>query len=193
MVTTIPNVEAYPKTVLLRDGMTVTVRPLEPEDEGALLQFFEWVPGEERHYLKEDVTSPELIAGWTGNIDVNRVISIVAVNAGEIVADATLHRTRNAARRHVGELRIVVEPGFRGAGLGGRLMRELLDIGTDIGLRAVTIELVAGWEEPAIAAAESVGFNRAAGLTGRVTDLWGNYQDLIVLDLRLDEHRYWWY
>jgi L-amino acid N-acyltransferase YncA len=173
--------------------MTVTVRPLEPEDTGALLQFFERTPGEERHYLKENLISPKLITQWTSNIDFNRVIPIVALNAGEIVADATLHRTRIEARSHVGELRIVVAPGFREAGLGGRLMRELLDIGTDIGLRAVTIELVAGWEEPAIAAAESVGFNRVARLTGRASDLWGNYQDLIVLDLKLDEHRYWWY
>ena len=72
-------------------------------------------------------------------------------------------------------------------------MREILDIGTDIGLKAVTIELVADWEEPAIAAVESVGFNRIARLTYRVSGLWGNYQDLIVLDMQLNEHRYWWY
>lgn len=171
----------------------MTVRPLEAEDDVELLRFFERVPGEERHYLKENVTYPKLISQWTRNIDFNRVISIVALNEGEIVADATLHRTRIKARRHVGELRIVVEPGFREAGLGGRLMRELLDIGTDIGLKAVTIELVADWEEPAIAAVESVGFNRIARLTDRVSGLWGNYQDLIVLDMQLNEHRYWWY
>ena len=193
MVITIPNVEAYSKNVLLRDGMTVTVRPLEAEDDVELLRFFERVPGEERHYLKENVTSLKLISQWTRNIDFNRVIPIVALNDGEIVADATLHRTRIKARRHVGELRIVVEPGFREAGLGGRLMRELLDIGTDIGLKAVTIVLVADWEEPAIAGAESVGFNRIARLTDRVSGLWGNFQDLIVLDMQLNEHRYWWY
>jgi RimJ/RimL family protein N-acetyltransferase len=193
MTITIPNIEAYPKTIMLRDGSTVTVRPLEPEDKVELLWFFERVPEEERHYLKENVTAPEVVYRWTEDIDFDRVIPIVAVANGEIVADATLHRTRIEGRRHVGELRIIVDPALREAGLGSRLMRELMDIGQEIGLYSATMELVADRELPAILAAESVGFKRVARLSERVRDFWGNYQDLIILDLPLKDRLQWWF
>jgi hypothetical protein len=61
MTTTIPRVEAYPKTVMLGDGTAVILRPLAKEDKVSLLDFFRRVPAEERHYLKEDVTSLEVI------------------------------------------------------------------------------------------------------------------------------------
>jgi len=84
--------------------------PLAAEDSVPLLNFFRRVPAEERHYLKEDVTSPEVILAWTSNIDPSRVIPIVALVGDEIVADATLHRSRSRARHHIGEIRIVVDP-----------------------------------------------------------------------------------
>ena len=88
---------------------------------------------------------------------------------------------------------MVVDPAYREVGLGGRLMRELLDIADDLGLLAATMELVAEREHPAIMAAESVGFERVATLTERVKDFWGNYEDLITLNLRLGNHHRWWF
>ena len=40
----LPNAEAYPKDIMLRDGDFISVRPLDPEDEIALLEFFECIP-----------------------------------------------------------------------------------------------------------------------------------------------------
>ena len=193
MITTIPNVQAYPKTIMLRDGTQVTIRPLITDDKVRMLQFFERVPEEERHYLKENVTAPEVIHEWTTGIDFARAIPIVALSGDEIVADATLHRSRASARRHTAELRIVVDPDFREVGLGGRLIRELLDIAQELGLYAATMELVAERERPAIMAAESVGFTKVATLEGRVRDFWGNYQELVIFDMRLEDHHRWWF
>ena len=58
---TLPNIEAYHKTIRLRDGTAVNLRPLEEADKLRLLMFFERVPEEERHFLKENVTAPEAI------------------------------------------------------------------------------------------------------------------------------------
>ncbi|TMG08298.1 MAG: hypothetical protein E6I02_03605, partial [Chloroflexi bacterium] len=55
---------AYPKTVALRDGAEVLVRRLAAGDEDALLAFFQAIPEAERFFLKDDVTSPDLIRGW---------------------------------------------------------------------------------------------------------------------------------
>ena len=47
----LPNPEAYPKDIMLRDGDKVSVRPLEPDDKVRLLEFFGRIPEEERYYL----------------------------------------------------------------------------------------------------------------------------------------------
>jgi L-amino acid N-acyltransferase YncA len=184
--------ESYPKTIRLRDATAVCVRPLQEDDGDRLLQFFNRIPESERFYLKESVTSPDVIQSWTSNLDLDRVVPIVALAGDEIIADATLHRTRTPARRHIGELRVVVDPEYRELGLGRRLIRELLDIAAPLGLDKATFELVAERELPAIMAAESVGFQVAATLKGRIKDMWGNSQDLVLMELPLKDQDRWW-
>ena len=194
MITAMPDTEAYPKTVMLRDETrVVSIRPMQAGDKVHLLDFFKRIPEEERFYLKENVTSPEVVQAWTGNIDFGRVIPIVALDGDRIVADATLHRSRTAARRHVGEIRVVVDPDYREVGLGRRLIRELLDTASELGLHRVTFELVVGREEPAINAARSVGFKTVAVLPERIRDFRGNNQDLVLMDLSLRDRHQWWY
>ncbi len=188
----LPYVEAYPKTLMLRDGTQVIIRPLEKDDKIRLLHFFERVPQEERHYLKENVTAPEVIHSWTSNIDFDRIIPIVGLVGDDIIADATLHRSRAPARRHIGELRVVVDPTYREKGLGRRLIRELLEISHELRLHKATFQLVSMREEPAILAAESVGFREVATLKEHIKDFWGNYEDLVVLEIPLKDADLWW-
>ena len=188
----LPNADTYPKTIMLRDGTRVELRPLEEGDKIRLLHFFERVPEADRYFLKENVTAPEVIQSWVTRMDFERVIPIVAVVDDQIVGDATLHRSRAPARRHVGEIRVVVEPEYREKGLGRRLIREILDIAVELGLYKASFELVAQREKAAIVAAESVGFQEVARINGWVRDIWGNYQDLVVLELPLKEHKEWW-
>jgi L-amino acid N-acyltransferase YncA len=189
MTITIPDIEAYPKNLLLRDGSPAVIRPLAANDADRLLEFFQRVPQEERYYLKEDVTSPEVIQRWCRDIDFQRVVPLVALVGDRIVADATLHRSRALARCHVGELRIVVDPAYREIGLGRRLIGELLDIAVELGLITAVFELVDHHEDLAIAAARSMGFQTAAVLKGRIRDVWGDHRDLIVMDLPLQDYQ----
>lgn len=85
----LPNAEAYPKDIILRDGDKVSVRPLDPVGKIALLEFFERIPEEKRYYLKENVASARVIHGWTSHMGSAKVIPIVAVSVSAIVADAT--------------------------------------------------------------------------------------------------------
>ncbi len=190
---TIPNIDAYPKTILLRDDTIVKFRPLAKEDKIHLLEFFMRIPEDDRFYLRENVASPEAVQEWTDNIRFDRVIPIIALVGSDIVADGTLHRSRAPAKGHVAELRIVVDPEYREVGLGGRLMRELLDIAHELGLHAATMELVEHREVPALMAAESVGFRRIATLPNRVKDTWGNFHDLVLLEVNLADDDKWWF
>lgn len=192
MTTTFAEIAGYPKVLMLSDKTLVTIRPLEPGDKLRLLRFFERVPEEERHYLKENVTAPEVIQDWTTNIDCKRVFPIVALFGDVIVADATLHRSRSEAHRHIGEISLVVDPSYRDIGLGRRLIRELLDIGHGLGLHAATMEWATLRETPAIMAARSVGFEEVATLPSRIRDYWGNYLDMVFLEIPLQDRRRWW-
>ena len=177
----------FPHIATLNDGQQVTIRPLRPDDSAALHQFFLRVPEEDRFYLNNDVTAPEVIREFTGNISLDVAIPLVAVAGDRIVADSTLHRSRRASRRHVGELRIVVDTEYRGRGLGARLIDELIQLGVDLGLERLAFELVDRREMPAIQAAKAAGFEEVAVLEGRVRDMYGIMQDLVILELPLEE------
>ena len=176
----------FPSTATLYDGEQVIIRPLQPGDKDALLSFFLRVPEEDRFYLNSDVASPEVIAEFTERIDLTQAIPLVAETEDRILADATLHRSRRAARRHVGEIRVVVEPEYRRRGLGVRLIHELIQVGRDLELNSLVFELVSGHQQDAINAALGAGFEEVAVLRGRVLDIQGNPQDLIILERTLN-------
>ena len=187
MTTTPPYLRRFPCAAALYDGIQVTIRQLSSDDKDALLSFFQSVPEEDRFYLNSDVTAPRVIREFTERIDLSQTIPLVAEREGEIIADATLHRSRRAARRHVGELRIVVAPEYRGRGLGVRLIREFIQIGRDLDLRRLVFELVSDRQQPAIEAAQAAGFQPIAVLQGRVIDLNGAERDLVILERSIED------
>ena len=185
-MTTSEILRRFPSAATLYDGEQVTIRPLQPDDKDALLSFFLRVPEEDRFYLNSDVSSPEVIAEFTDHIDLGQAIPLVAQSGDRILADATLHRSRRAARRHIGEIRVVVEPAYRRRGLGVRLIHELIQIGRDLDLHSLVFELVSGHQRDAINAAQGAGFEEVAVLRGRVLDIHGSPQDLIILERALN-------
>ena len=58
------DVSGFPKEVCLRDGTRIVLKPMTPDDAGALLDFFRGIPAEDRFYLKEDVTSRKVVERW---------------------------------------------------------------------------------------------------------------------------------
>jgi GNAT superfamily N-acetyltransferase len=177
----------YPREISTGLGSPeVTVRPLEPGDADRLLAFFRRIPGEERFYLKEDVTSPEVINRWVETLDFDRVIPLVALLGQRIVVDATLHRHRSGARKHLGEIRVVVDPEYRNQGLGTMMMEELIDIAYGRAMDSVILELVENKEDKAIEVALGLGFTRVATLPNIVRDTQGKPQNLIIMELSLE-------
>jgi len=185
-------ISGYPKTVVVRDGTRVTLRPMVAADRDALLEFFRGVPEEDRWYLKEDPSHEGVIDGWVRNLDYNRVLPIVAEVDGRIVADATLHRRLTGAYRAVGKVRIVVAPDFRRMGLGMWMILDLVNVAMHCRLEKLIAELVVEKEHPAIEAFKRLGFvtegtpaDMAKGPDGRPYDVvymvktfspdWGDY------------------
>jgi RimJ/RimL family protein N-acetyltransferase len=183
----------YPKQIMLFNGKLATVRPMEGTDEKELLDFFRRLPEEDRFYLKDDVTSLEVIDQWARNINFFRTFPLLAIVDGKIVADATLHQKRPGGRRHVGEIRIAVDTEYRDQGMGTKMVKELIEVAYLRRLELVTMELVEGREAKAIGVAERLGFERRAVLTGHVKDHQGKSQDLVILELSVDRWYKEWY
>lgn len=184
--TTMYKIPGYPTVYLAADGTQITFRPMVPEDRDALLNFFLRIPEEDRFYLKENVIDPKVIAHWADNLDYSRALPLLAIKDGRIIADATLHHSRAGARKHVGEVRVVVDPAYRSKGIGRGLIYKLAEIAKDKGIKKLMFEVVAEKEEAARRTAIIEGFMPVAVLKDHVRDVTGETHDLIIMELRVE-------
>ena len=89
------------------------IRPVQPDDQAALIAFFHRMPEADRTFFKEDVDDPDVVTSWARPGGAR----VIAVEGGEVlgsVAVVPLHGWSS----HVGEVRLVVDPERRGRGIG---------------------------------------------------------------------------
>ncbi len=172
--------EDYPKEVVLKDGTLVTLRPLVRDDAALLVAFFQRIPAEERWYLRHEVSDPGIVRQWAQEVNYERVIPIVALSEGRIIGDATLHRHQYGSSRHVGEIRIVIDPTARAKRLGTWMVLDLIHLATGLGVEKLLAE-IAGSETAAIRALRHLDFVREAVVPELHKDRSGNTHDLLIM------------
>lgn len=170
----------FPQKTTLENGTKVTLRPLLKTDEEALVQYFRYMPLEDRLCLKEDVTNPKVIENWIYELDYDNVLPLIALDNGQIVGDATLHFSPIGWTRHQGELRLTTDAGYRVKGLGTILVQNLIDIAIQLGLEQLSVE-IAPVLDKAYFLLEKMGFKEVANLKGFIKDIEGNESDLVLL------------
>ncbi|MBI4320307.1 MAG: GNAT family N-acetyltransferase [Chloroflexi bacterium] len=173
--------EGYPKQIVVKDGTRVTLRPMVKEDRDALVDFFTGISTHDRQHLRDDVGNPKVIEEWVERLDYDRVLPILALVDGRVVANATLHKRKHGLTKHLGKMRIVVDPEYRSKGLGTWLMLDLVNAAMHAGLEKVVAEFAAELESPAIRAAERLGFHRAAVISDYYKDVDGKEYDLVFM------------
>jgi len=172
--------EDYPKEIKLRDNSKVTLRPLVKEDEGALIDFFQGLIQEDRLYLRDDVTDPEVIRGWMQNIDYEKILPILALDGDTIIADATLHRDPRGWMRHVGYIRMSVAGSHRGKGLARVIGAEIFRQAVSSGLDKLVAEMLSV-QKNAERVFSRLGFKEEAVLKDHGMDNDGKKHDLIIM------------
>ena len=160
----------YPKEIILEDGTGVTIKPLEPGDEAALFEMFKQFSEDDLWFLNHDVSDPRLIDDWVKNLDLDRVISIVASLGGRIIANAALMRKSYGAKSHIGKIRISVDPSFREKRLG---------------LQMLVMRLVRDRDAYIISRVRKLDFIEELELKDYVLDREGNPHDLVIMTKRL--------
>lgn len=173
--------EEYPKKITLPDGLSLTLRPMTSGDQYALYSFFISLGGEDRRFLRNDVTDRKLIEKWARNLNYDRVLPILAVYEDRIVANATLHHQTFGWGRHVAEVRVTIAPEFQGRRLGSALLEEITHLAAQSKVKKLLARIVTT-REGVIRAFERAGFNKLTVLKNFVKDLHKQqYADIALL------------
>src|SRR6185295_899466 len=76
------NSLTLPRQVRLSDGSEVTLRLLTMADFDAFLAFTTSLPAHDLLFLRTDITDAAVLAGWLENIELGRILTIVAEREG---------------------------------------------------------------------------------------------------------------
>lgn len=183
--------EHYPKEIVAKDGTPLVLRPLCKEDEPKLSEFFASMAEEELWFLRADVNYPEVLHVWIEELDLERTLPMVAVNPkdGAIIAFLRFYRRPAACMRHIGHIRIIVNPNHRHQQVGTWMLLDVIKLAMTMGIEKLVAEFVAGVEEAGIMAAHKLDFFEHAVLKDYVKDPRGGYRDLIIMVKNL--HKDW--
>src|SRR5688572_31196480 len=174
----------YPQQAVLRDGRRVLLRPFAAQDTEALYDFFHRLPLDYKRFAWDNVDNRALIESWGRSIDYSKAFPILALDGGRVVADATLHRRDGGPLRLVGRIKWMIDPAFRGVGLGTILVKDLINVARERGLRHVSSMLISDLEADAVKTLEGLGF-KGFVQPGYGTDPDGNQHDMTKLILKL--------
>lgn len=160
--------------------MSHHIRRFEGKDRDAMLAFAEALPEHDLLFLGRDLRHPRVIAAWIDAIAEGWIDSLIAEEDGKLVGTAALVRDPLGWSAHVGEVRLLVSPAKRGAGLGRDLLEGIYSIAMERGIAKLTAQMTPD-QIGSVMLFESLGFRAEALLKDHVRDRAGNPHDLAVL------------
>jgi RimJ/RimL family protein N-acetyltransferase len=175
------NYVAYRKFATLKNGKRVMFRFLNDQDRDGLTQMFQEAPEEDTRFLKQDVRDANLVGSWIERLNYRKVLPLLAVDLenNHIIADATLHRGKHAAK-HIGEIRIFVGRAFRNLGLGSLMLEEVLNLALQENLMWVKAEILAEHKK-VVKAFRAKGFEQKAILDDYFIRKDGVTHDVVLM------------
>jgi L-amino acid N-acyltransferase YncA len=169
----------YPRTVSSTGG-DVEFRLLTPDDGAAVLAFAQKLSAHDLLFLRRDISQPKVVDAWMEATRLGRIVTVLATRAGAVLGCATIVRDPLSWSRHVGELRVILEPASRGHGLGGRLTHEAFALAIELGVDKLMAQMTVD-QRGAIGVFEGLGFRAEALLHDHVKDRDGKTHDIVIL------------
>ena len=118
----------------MRDGSTLRLRPIKPDDAPALIEFHERLSPRSvyfRYFSPLPALSPERAASIS-TVDYNNNFGLIGELAGRLVAFACYYRNGKAHDR--AEVAFVTEDRLQGRGIASRMLERLAEIARDHGI-----------------------------------------------------------
>ena len=170
---------SYPRTVKA-DGGDVVLRLLTPDDAAAVLAFAQKLSAHDLLFLRRDISQPKVVAAWMEATRAGRIATVLATRANAVLGCATIVRDELSWSRHVGELRVILEPASRGRGLGQQLAQEAFALAIELGVEKLMAQMTVD-QRGAIGVFEGLGFRAEALLHDHVKDRDGVTHDIVIL------------
>jgi RimJ/RimL family protein N-acetyltransferase len=136
------NLTGYPRElerlVTLRDGTRIQLRPIRPDDQAGLIEFYDRLS---RHtaYQRFFTVMQRLPPDWAkllATVDYRRRLALVAEHAGlDGLELAAVGRYEPTDREDTAEVAFVVQDGWQNRGLGTILFQSVLAAAADRGIR----------------------------------------------------------
>ena len=192
-MTTAWTPQAFHDVDLRIGGWRVRVRKARPSDKKALLACLRLLPQEEWPLPSEGMAPPRLVQRWTADPVPLELLPIVAETSGEgIVGAGSLRVVVGDAGGKLADISILVAPAHRRRGLGLALLRALVEAAADLKLTAARIVALDRRHDAAMRLARVLGFANVRTRPQAIRDTWGNFQDVVEMELELAELNLWW-
>ena len=139
MVNTYPAHEE--RDVVLRSGSTLRLRPIRPDDDGALLAFYERLSPDSLYFRFFSLRHLDAAAAARiCAVDYENQFGLVGEVGGNLVAIAQYFRLPKHPER--AEAAFVVEDALQGQGVGTRLLERLAELARDRGIRSFEADVL---------------------------------------------------
>jgi len=174
----------YPHRVACGDA-EVEIAAMTDADRAALVAFVATLPLRDLLFVRRDIGHPKVIDAWMQALGAGAIASLVARSSGAMVGCTAIVTDALSWSRHVGELRVLVAPDWRGKRLGRVLIQECFAQALALGLTKLTAQMTVE-QRAAIAVFEELGFRAEALLARHVADRDGALHDLVLLSHDVD-------
>jgi RimJ/RimL family protein N-acetyltransferase len=176
-----------------KDGRAITLRPLRRGDLDALVPFANSFVRERKRNRELGITSmdrrmtradeKEFLDKTLRDGAKRRRVSVAAFDGDRLVGHCDIVGRTSRDERHTGMLGIVVVEGYRGTGLGEKMVRTALGQATKFGIWAIELEVFAT-NAPAKHLYEKLGF-KMVGIVPKKVLRDGRFTDIVRMYIHL--------
>ena len=181
-----PKAYSICETFTAKDGKRVVLRSIKWEDLDDCLDFINSLVEEGAEILRDTTVTREEEADWLGarlaRIEKRQLIDVVAEVDGKMVANSEVEK-RSGFMSHVGYVGIAIKSGYRGIGIGTKLIQTLAKEAKKEGLKVLVLD-VFDINKPAKALYTKMGFKEVGRIPKGVFKN-GKYIDIIRMTREL--------
>ncbi|MGC9951814.1 MAG: GNAT family N-acetyltransferase [Bryobacteraceae bacterium] len=161
-------------------GASISLRLMTSADRDAFQAFIQQQPEDDLFFLMMDLNAPEGLARKLRGIQAGQDTTLLAERDGQLLGYGSLHHGETRWFRHLGEIRLLVDPSQRSRGLGKVLAQEVFAIARELGLRKIVARMASS-QKGARRLFENLGFQIEALLADWAIDRHGKTQDLVLM------------
>ncbi|MFZ1060690.1 MAG: arsinothricin resistance N-acetyltransferase ArsN1 family A [Candidatus Rokuibacteriota bacterium] len=162
----------------------IEVRPATPGDAGAICLIYNQGIEDRVATLETDLRTPDERRQWLAGRGPRHPV-IVAEARGDVVGWGSLNVfSPRKAYDSVADFSIYIERGWRGKGVGSRLLERLIELARELGYHKLVLSAFP-WNTGGMALYQKLGF-RTVGIYKEQGRLDGKWVDTIIMEKLLD-------